>query len=174
MPLSLNDYGSPAALDAWLAQIGVTPAPVPRENVRTALQFFATRMPALDPEMALSFLRAMDLSRPVRLTRLEPGERIIAFRTGSESPFKLFYTRPGASMHTSGINAARRGVTHFKVRVAAPALETFTSGAIDVWTTPADGQPTTVYPRGDTTGVMVAGGGIQLIIPRSTQVLLVE
>ena len=171
--LSLHDHMSDAGLDKWLAQVGVTPAPVPRQNVRTALRFFAQHMPTLPPAMAMSFLRAMDLSKPVRVPVLPVGERLIAFRSGNESPFKLFYTRPGASKYSSGINPAGRSAVHFTVRAPAPALETYTSGVVDVWTVPADGQHTTVAPRANSTGVMVAGGGIQLIIPRAPQVLLV-
>jgi hypothetical protein len=165
--LSLNDHLSEKGLDKWLAQLGVTPAPVPRTNVRVALHFFAQHMMALPAGMALNFLRAMDLSRPVRSLTLSPPEAVIAFRVGNESPFKLFYTRPGASPYGSGINPAGRSIVRFRVRAAAPALKSYTTGAIDVWTVPADDQPLTVAPRSNTTGFMAAGGGIQLIIPRS-------
>jgi hypothetical protein len=154
-----------------VAQIGVTSAPVPRGNIRTALQFFARHMMRLPPDMALNFLRAMDLSRPVRSLTLAPSETVIAFRLGNESPFKLFYTRPGASKFTSGINPGGRSIVRFQVRAPAPALESYTTGAIDVWTVPAEGQPTTVAPRGNTTGVMALGGAIQLIIPNSPSLL---
>jgi hypothetical protein len=172
--LSLHDHMSDAGLDKWLAQVGVTPAPVPRGNVRTALRFFATHMPTLPPAMALNFLRAMDLSRPVSAPLLPVGERLIAFRTGSESPFKLFYTRSGASKYSSGINPAGRSAVHFTVRAPAPALESYTSGVVDVWTVRADDQTLTVAPRANSAGVMVAGGGTQLIVPRAPQVLVVS
>jgi hypothetical protein len=171
MTLSLNDYLSPAGLAKWIQQIGVTDAPVPRQGVRVALEFFARQMPALPPQMALNFLRAMDLSRPVQSIALRIGEPLIAFRVGNESPFKLFYARPGASPHTSGINPAGRQIVRFKARVGAPALESFTTGAIDVWTIPGDAQPMTVAPRANSTGVMVAGGGSQIIVPRAYTVL---
>src|SRR5688572_8271098 len=63
--LSLADHATPAGVDAWLAAVGATPAPTTRAGARTALRFFAARMPTLPPAMALNFLAAMDLSRPV-------------------------------------------------------------------------------------------------------------
>jgi hypothetical protein len=39
---------------------------------------------------------------------LTPTDRVIAFRVGNESPFKLFYTRAGASPFASGINPVGR------------------------------------------------------------------
>ena len=171
MALSLNDHVSDRRIGEWLKQIGATDAAIPRGNVRTALQFLSRHMPTLPPDMALNFLLAMDLSRPVKPLTLSPAEAVIAFRVGTEPPFKLFYTRSGASPHSSGINPAGRSIVRFRVRTPAPALESYTTGAIDVWTVPARGQQLTIAPRAKKTGYMAAGGGIQLIIPRSDQVL---
>ena len=171
MPLSLNDYLSDQGIAKWFEQLGATDAPIPRANVRTALQFFSRHMSTLPAEMALNFLRAMDLSRPVKSLTLTSADSVIAFRVGNESPFKLFYTRSGASPHSSGINPAGRSAVRFRVRTAAPALESYTTGAIDVWTVPAREQQLTVAPRANSTGYMAAGGGTQLIIPRSYDVL---
>jgi hypothetical protein len=173
MTLSLNDYLSDVGIIKWIEAIGVTNAPLPRRNVGTALAFFSNSMPSLPPEMAANFLRAMDLSRPVTVVTLKANEPVIAFRVGNESPFKLFYTRPGASQYSSGINPAGRSVVKFVVRIPTQALESYTTGAIDVWTLPASDQALSIAPRGNTTGVMVPGGGVQLIIPRSPSVLLV-
>jgi len=171
MALSLYDHVSDQRIGEWLEQLGVTDAPLPRGNVRTALQFFSRHMPTLPPNMALNFLLAMDLSRPVKSLTLSPAEAVIAFRVGTEPPFKLFYTRSGASPHSSGINSAGRSIVRFRVRMPAPALESYTTGAIDVWTVPARGQQLTIAPRARKQGYMVAGGGMQLIIPRSDDVL---
>lgn len=169
--LSLHDHLSERGLGKWLAPLGVTPAPMPRTNVRTALAFFARHMPTLPAPLAFEFLRAMDLSRPVRALTLHPPDGLIAFRTGSESPFKLFYARRGASQFDSGINPAGRSVVRFRVRAAAPALESYTTGAIDVWTIPAEGDPRTIAPRVNSSGYMAMGGGLQLIVPRAPTVL---
>jgi hypothetical protein len=171
MNLSLQDHRSDAGVAKWLQAVGVVNAPTPNRNIRTALSFFSEQMPALSPDMAANFIRAMDLSRPVSKVMLTPADRVIAFRLGNESPFKLFYTRSGASPMRSGINAAGRAIVRFRPRATAPALESATTGTVDVWTVPSDNQPLTVAPRGNTTGVMVAGGGVQLIIPRSYAVL---
>jgi hypothetical protein len=179
MSLSLRDYLSDAGIGKWIAEIGCTDAPVPRAGVRTALEFFAREMAALPIRDAVSFLAAMDLSKPVRMIVLRPGERLIGFRTATESPFKLFFARRGQSPHRSGINTASRGPVHFVVRSPAPALESFTTGAIDTWTARAPGQPASVSPRakkwfGVEYGVVAMGGGGQLIIPESYSHLIVE
>src|SRR5690348_16660574 len=94
MQLSLADHLSEAGLNKWMNELGVS-APVPRQNVKTSLAFFHELMATLPPGMALSFLRAMDLSKPVKRVLLQANERVIGFRGGNESPFKLFFTRRG-------------------------------------------------------------------------------
>jgi hypothetical protein len=169
--LGLSDHRTDRGITEWLAQLGVTDAPLPRSGVRTALQFFQLQMPTLPADMALNFLRAMDLSRAVKSVTLSRADTLIAFRVQGESPFKLFYTRGGASPYSSGINPANRGVVRFRVKSPCLALESYTSGAIDIWTTPAPGQRLSIAPRANTTGVMAAGGGIQLIVPNAAGVL---
>ena len=173
MSLSLNDYRSDAGITKWIEAVGVSDAPLPRKNIRTALSFFSQAMPALPTNMAAHFLRAMDLSKPVIDRVLTPADRVIAYRVGNESQFKLFYTRSGSSQYSSGINPAGRSIVRFEVRTTARALETYTSGTLDVWTLPASDQPIVVAPRTNKTGVMVAGGGTQLIIPRAQSLLRV-
>jgi hypothetical protein len=179
MALSLEDWQSEAGVAKWIAEIGCTNAPIPKQNIKAALAFFDTKMPGLPIADAVAFLTAMDPSRPVSGVFLQPGERLIGFRTEAESPFKLFFARRGAAPQTSGINDAGRGPVHYVVRYAAPALESFTASAIDTWTPRRPGQPLTVTPRakkwfGREFGVMAAGGGKQLIIPQSYSHLLVE
>lgn len=179
MSLSLNDHLSDKGLDKWIAEIGCTNAPVPREGIRTALGFFSREMPSLSIADAVAFVAAMDLSKPVKDVTLQAGDRVIGFRTGSESPFKLFFARRGASMHSSGINSANRGPVHFVIRAPVRALESSTAGTKDTWTRTLPGQSVGMAPRakkwfGADFGVMVAGGGGQLIIPDSFSTLLVE
>ncbi|MCA9132830.1 MAG: hypothetical protein KDA45_06735 [Planctomycetales bacterium] len=179
MDLSLSDHLSDKGLDKWIAELGRTNAPVPRAGIRTALAFFSREMPMLSLADAVAFLAAMDLSKEVAEVTLQPGERVIGFRTGSESPFKLFFARRGASMHNSGINTANRGPVHFTVRSPVRVLESSTAGAIDTWTPMTAGQRVSPAPRakkwfGQEFGVVVSGGGGQLIIPQSYSTLLVE
>ncbi len=136
--LSLKDWMTEAGIDKWFTQLRARDAPVPRENVKTAFRFFDLHTPGLAADLALSFLLAMDLSRPVRSIPLMPKERVIAFRTGQESPFKLFFTRSGASVHLSGVNPHGRSAVHFRVRVPCPALESYTTGTIDTWSITAE------------------------------------
>ncbi len=177
--LSLNDCHSEVGIDKWVSELGCTSAPVPRINIKTALAFFVREMPGLPVADAVGFLSAMDLSRRVAEVTIRPGERLIGFRTATESPFKLFFARRGASPHLSGINTAGRGPVHFVARTQVRALESFTTGAKDTWTRPASAQRASVAPRakkwfGREFGVMAAGGGAQLIIPESCSRLLVE
>ncbi len=179
MSLALADHLSDPGIDKWVAELGCVSAPVPRANIRTALAFFASAMPRLSIADAVAFIAAMDLSKPVQEVMLRPGERLIGFRTGWESPFKLFFARRGASPHASGINAAARGPVHFVVRAPVRALESSTTGTKDTWTAMAPGQRVGMAPRaqkwfGKEFGVMVLGGGGQLIIPESYSNLLVE
>jgi len=177
--LSISDHLSDLGINKWVAELGCTSAPVPRQNIKTVLAFFAREMPRLTIADAAGFLAAMDLSKRVSEVMLRPGERVLGFRTGNESPFKLFFARRGASPHTSGINIARRGPVHFVVRTPVCALESFITGAKDSWTPTMAGQPVSVTLRakkwyGREFGVMAAGGGGQLIIPESYSNLLIE
>lgn len=167
MTLSYNDHLSAAGLDKWFKQLNATNAPVPRQNLATILRFFQMHMPRLSTENAVSMINAMDLSRPVRQVQLQTGEELVAFRIGNESQFKLFYARPGASKYNLGVNPAGRSIVRYRVRMPAPALEAYTTGAIDFWTQTQAGQVTTVVPRANTTGVMAFGGDVQLMVPRS-------
>ena len=179
MNLSLKDHLSDAGIAKWIAELGCTDAAIPRRNVKVALAFFDTQMPELSIADAVSFLAAMDLSKPVNRVHLPAGERLIGFRTPTESPFKLFFARRGAAPQALGINTAGRGPVHFSVRAPVVALESFTSGANDTWTPRAPGQPISVSPRakkwfGKEFGVLAAAGGLQLIVPHSVRHLLVE
>lgn len=171
MSLALSDYAVETGIDAWIAEIGITNAKVTRAGVRTALRFFHTRMPRVNMDTALSFCVAMDFSKEVKEVLLQPKTRIIAFRLPSESAFKLFYTRPGRSMHSSGINPADRRAMHYEVTAPAYALESYTAPAMDTWTKRLPGQPTFVAPRANSIGYMASGGGLQLLIPDSEKYL---
>jgi hypothetical protein len=179
MSLSLKDHLSDAGIAKWIAEIGCTDALIPRRNIKVALDFFDGLMPDLSIADAVGFVAAMDLSKPVNRVYLQPGERLIGFRTQSESPFKLFFARRGSSAQKSGINTAGRGPVQFTVRTTVQALESFTTGAIDTWTPRQAGQTVSVSPRskkwyGQEFGVMAMAGGAQLIIPQSYSHLLVE
>jgi hypothetical protein len=177
--LSLRDHLSETGVDKWIAEIGCTNAAVPRRDIKAALLFFDTQMPTLAIRDAVSFLAAMDLSRPVAPVLLQPNERLIGFRTETESPFKLFFARRGQSPHALGINTAARGPVHFVVRAPVRALESFTTGTIDTWSPVRAGQTLSLSPRakkwfGREFGTMAMAGGAQLIVPESYRSLLVE
>ena len=181
MTLSLNDHLSEQGLDKWIAEIGCTNAPVPRRNVKIALAFFAAQMPRLAIADAVSFLVAMDLSKEVKVVELPMGERLVGYRTQTESPFKLFFARRGTAPETLGVNLAGRGPVSFVVRAPVRALESYTTGAKDTWSKTLPGQRLSVAPRSRKwygselpLGVIASGGSGQLIIPESYSHLLVE
>lgn len=169
--LSLRDWMSEAGVTKWILTTGVTNSHIPRSGVKSALRFFNSRMPALKPSMALNFLLAMDLSRNVNEVILPKGKRVIAFRKASEDVFKLFYTRPGESIHRCGINDEGRAAVHYTVINNTPALQSYTTGTVDVWSIPATDF---ISIRTNSTGRMVLGGGIQLIIPNARHYLQPE
>ena len=159
--LSLKDWMTQQGLSKWFAQLEATDAPRSRENLKVALKFFHSHMTSLSPSMALNFMLATDLSKPVRAIQLTSRDNLIAFRAGNESPFKLFYTRSGASKHSSGINPFGRTTVRFSVRVPCPALESYTTGTKDVWSLVADYQQLRVAPRAGSYSVTAFGGGVQ-------------
>jgi hypothetical protein len=171
MTLSLRDFMSDAGISKWVTALGVADAPAPRRNIGAALTFFASYMPHLAPDMALNFIRAMDISKDVRPVYLAAGDRLIAFRLPTESPFKLFFARRGASPHHSGIDPTDRAAVHFVVRAPLMALQSYTTGAIDTWTRRTG---TAIAPRAGTYGVLASGGGLQVLVPDSYIGLLVQ
>lgn len=159
--LSFRDAGDEAKLAAWAVAVGVVDAPVPRRGISEALRFFRRHMPTLPPSMAVAFLRATDLSKPVRCVRVMPGEVLIGYRSWTESQFKLFFTRPGRSAWNAGLNPTGRRYVRFQVRVPFEALESFAGPAKDTWSMPGR-------------EYLALGGATQLIVPHSQRRLLIE
>ena len=178
--LSIRDYLSDAGIDKWVQELGCANAPVPRGNIRKALSFFATQMPALALADAVGFLAAMDLSKDVAEVTLPPGHRLMGFRSGNESPFKLFFAPIGSSPEVLGITSAGRKSVYYTVRSPVRALQSFTAGVKVTWGTSAPGR-VGFAPRANkwfgedfAFGVLASGGGRQLIVPESSSHLLVE
>lgn len=172
--LRLNDYQSDAGLARWIQALGIPDAPVRRAGVKTTLEFLARQMASLPVATAVSFMRAMDLSKPVKVAQIAKGETLVATRTFTESPYKLFFTRVGRSLQNSGINPANRHSVIYTAFLPFTALESFAAPAIDTWTPQSKGQKTTVAPQANTFGVMAAGGNTQLLIPNSASKVRVE
>lgn len=170
--LSSSDYRTAEGVTEWLKELGVSNAPVPRDGVAVSLEFFRNHLPSLPLEKLSSFLRAMDLSQPVRATTVQTGERLVGFRNKPRDLGALFYARSGASPHTSGIVASGRSIERYRACRPAPALQSYAAGAIDFWTsTNLPARKLTIAPRANSVGVMVAGGGLQLLIPHASRYL---
>lgn len=170
MTLKVAGHLSEQELDAWFAELNASNAPLPRQNVRCALTFLHQHQ-RTDVQDAISWINAMDLSKPVRTVHLKPGDKLIAFRTDPHEPFGEFYTRSGASKYRTGINAQGRSVMHYEVRLLVKALEAHTTGVNDWWTPRGAHQRTSFTPRAlprrdlpEARGVLAAGGDIQLMI----------
>lgn len=145
----------------WLAEMGVRDAPVPRSGVQCALGFFHRRLPSLPRSLRLAFLRAMDLSKPVRIVTLARGDRLVAFRQNNEDPLKLFYTKPGTGPNRLGLNSATRGFQAYRVIRDVEVLESRCGPALDNWTD-------------DRRYVLAGGGGVQFIVPHAYACLELE
>ncbi len=176
--LRLDDHASPRRLARWIALLGVTDAPIPRENVRFSLAFFERTMRGLPVGHAMGFLKAMDLSKPVSGYPIRIGAKVIAFRFPSEAEFKLFYTLSGGSPYESGILPDGRQCVQFRARATGEALHSYTTGATDHWSR-YDALPpgsawhrqTSVSPQLGEIGFLVRGGGPQLLIPNAWSML---
>lgn len=145
----------------WLSEIGVSDAPLCRAGLATALKFFDSQMPSLPRETRLSFLKAMDLHKPVKLTVLAPPAIVAAWRKDDEDPLKLFYTKGGTSVHALGVDPSGRSFVRFRVLHTVPVLESITSGF-------------RVKGKADLNGIepppyVASGGGIQYVIPNASQ-----
>lgn len=162
MLLSYKDHKNDERLKDWATELGVPASPDRLRAIATSLKFFEAKMPRLKLEDAEDFLRATDTSRAVKSIYLVLNERVIAFRKAGEAEFKLFYTRPGNSKYSSGLNPKDRTAVHFRVRISCAALESYTTGVIDTWSYPSS---LSISVRKNTTGYMATGGGLQLLIP---------
>jgi hypothetical protein len=143
--------------DRWLAELGVSLAPVPRAGVTTALDFFDRYMPTLNREKRFGFLKAMDLSRLVQTQTLSPPAMLAAFRLPDEDPMKTFYTKAGTSAHDLGINTRDRQFRRFRVLRPVVVLESWTTGV-----------NSRMVPG--LTGI-ASGGGRQYIVPDAARYL---
>lgn len=162
----MNAYFQGQACEKWLSDLRVTDAPLTRKGLIEALEFFHQRMPGLDRRMMLAFLRGMDLHKPVKRVVLQPHSEVAAFRRSNESPFKLFYTKVGADLHSLGVNPHDRRFQRFRVRAPVEVLESYAAAIVDNW---SELLPVVKVHRHYT----ARGGGIQYIIPSSHDFLLV-
>ena len=115
-------------------------------------------MPSLPRKLRLAFLKAMDLSKPVKAHTLLPPLELAAFRKCNEDPFKLFYTKIGTGMQNAGLNPENRSFLRYTLIRPVPILESRCAPALDTWTN-------------ERSYFLGAGGAIQYIIPESFRCL---
>jgi hypothetical protein len=134
-------------IDHLLSQIGATPSPVRRAGARAALTYFARYAPHLSVAKQVSYLKAMDLSRPVDTVDLHAGDRVAAFRHHT-ADWGEFYTHLGADPTKLGVLLEGRQYREYEVARRIPALRSWTSAFMH-------------SARG-------SGGAMQLIIPQAS------
>jgi hypothetical protein len=144
--------------EKWLAELGVSDAPLTRQGLATALRFFHVHLPSLSREACLAFLTGMDLHKPVREVTLAQPAVVVAFRRTNENPFRLFYTKAGTSVHVLGVNPASRTFRRFRMTRPVVVLESRCAAARDTWTDADE-------------AYVASGGGIHYIIPESYRAL---
>ena len=171
--LQLTDHVRPDKVALWLDALSIPDAQARREGVTKFLRYCVSSMQGLPVLTAFDFARAIDFSKNVDdACLLKEGDRVIASRQPGESPFKLFYTLPGASVHRSGVIPGDRTTRKFKVKRNATVFKSHTTGVIDNHSPIPVGAHVSVDPRGaPPLGVMAWGGNVQLIIPDSALVL---
>jgi hypothetical protein len=145
--------------DSWLKALSVTLAPATQAAIQTFLGFCTSHMPGLSIDDQLSFLRGIDLHSPVTVVDLEPGTTLAAFRYNTPNPFRLFYAKVGASVHSLGVNPTGRSFRRFRVIHRAKALESRCAAARETWTEEADHRAS------------FEGGGTQYMLPKAEHVL---
>ncbi|WP_373064770.1 hypothetical protein [Gemmatimonas sp.] len=111
--------------DNIIRELGKTPAPTPRRGVRTAMEFFGRYLPHLDRRHQLSYLKAMDLSKPVARVDLLRGEEVAAFRYHL-ADFGEFHARVGANPARLGVLLRGRQFRRFEVVQRVAALSSYT------------------------------------------------
>jgi hypothetical protein len=156
---------TPQTIQTMLRRLGFRlTGPLLEERVRTALEFFARRMPTLAEDTRFGFLRGMDLHKPLEVQWLPDGARVAAFRLADEPLLKLFYTKPGTSPYHLGIVPGGRRFQRFRLR---QPCEVLISRAADFVYASANaaatGQRSWARPGG--------GGGLQYIIPHADRFL---
>jgi hypothetical protein len=139
-------------IDEVLRFLGATPAVVRRAGVREALAFFDRYMPEKSWPDRLSYCKAMDLSKPVAMVDLLPGEIVVAFRH-HRADWGEFHTRAGSDPGKLGIALDNRQYRKFEVIHRCTALESTTSAFMSI-------------SRG-------SGGAVQLVIPQAFRFLRV-
>jgi len=139
--------------DNIIRELGKTPAPMPRTGVRTAMEFFGRYMPNLDRPHQLSYLKAMDLSKPVATVDLLRGEEVAAFRYHA-ADFGEFHARVGSDPAKLGVLLRGRQFRRFTVVQRVAALSSYTGAFQQLQ--------------------LGSGGAEQLIIPMSQLVLRVN
>ena len=158
-----------ALVATWVGALNVNDAPVRRKGISEAISFFCQHMPTLPTSEAVSFLRCMDLSKAVTTIRLRPGEIVVAYRCLTQNPLRLFYTQKGYAPQNLGLNLSGKVRRVFRVTTSMPALQSYTTAAIDSWSRIEPGQDVVINTRSEQIetefGVVTSGGGLQLMCP---------
>ncbi len=127
--------------------LSVTPAPLVLKNVRVVLEFLQRQGPMPQQGVLLKILRGIDLHKEVREDLLWPGDVLGRFAAAGNE-YGAFYTKPGTSSRSLGINPAGKRFCRFRVIRPTPVLASRAADINTCW----DGH------------VLASGGGIQYLL----------
>jgi len=130
-PLTFAPFPDHQLLDRWLRALSLPDQPVLRNNVWELVRFWAFHMPDLPMDRALAIASCLELTEPVRVARLRPGDVLMGQRYLDLDPSVLFFQQLGHFPHgfSPDIHGQVRPV--FRVLSAAPALQGSARSDID-------------------------------------------
>lgn len=148
-----------------------------QKRVDVALQFLRHHYGVMNEQKILSEIRCIDFSRPVETPTMPPGTVLVGSKDPRVSPYRgAYFTKPGHPADRLGIasegNLSHRGkvidpktrdkvLYRYEVLVMIPkgeVLQSICAPAKDHWS---------IAGR----QVLVAGGGVQFLIPRMNRYL---
>jgi hypothetical protein len=162
-------------LDAYLQAITKPQAPPQvRQRVQIAAEFFESRFQAKSFDQIVAFLKGIDFSKDVRISKLAAmaphDSHLIQYVAGGRPG--NFFARPGVAHGQLGVALGTRQFRRFRVvnigvdvlvSTAAPMSDTWTHGrTMDVYSPIPGHQPWQPPARA---GEFAGGGGLQIIIP---------
>lgn len=166
-----------AKVQYWREKLGVTDAPVPRKGIATTIAFFEKQVAEgkLDKTKfttekdLLSYWKAKDFSKEIKVETLQPGKELVAYRDPS-SPFGFYYAEVGSYLDKLGVDYVIKkdlpaGVSGPPALLKREYIRYRVKKPVEVLRSTASGV------RAHDTKAPVSGGATQYFIPRSWEML---
>lgn len=153
-----DEASTAGSVSSVLAALGVSDAPLTRQGVKTAIDFFDSRMGHLRPDRRMSYMKGIDFHKPVNLAHFHTGALVCAFRRPQASSSlqmnECFFTKTGTSPLLLGINPSGRVFSRYEFVRSTLTLESRCAEVRDWWTDPSQ-------------KFFASGGGLQYIVPNA-------